>query len=282
MADKARRIPSKLKLTLREESGGKCANPGCANWRFHIHHIKHWAIYKSHDGAHMIAVCPSCHDEIHDGKLTISDDILYAWKGIKRKSEDRRDHIYVEPAVEQKILVGTIALQSENPEQIVFQLSNNNRFAFHVHDEDILLIDSVVKTIAGKEVLSILNNYVRAKRDNQISFERRQGKIRICVPATEDYVPSWIVSQMRVEEPNFASDGRITVQDIEVVSPGIIRVQGLWIAPEGNIVITADRLSFVQLGRQGPLSLVGDGEMSVLKFAGPVTSAMFSFAKKAR
>ena len=52
------KIPKTQKKQLIEEAGGKCANPGCSHWRTHIHHIKHWQVYKAHDTNHMIAVCP--------------------------------------------------------------------------------------------------------------------------------------------------------------------------------------------------------------------------------
>ncbi len=96
------------KLAIVREAGNKCANPGCSNWRTHIHHIKHWAVYASNDQSILIAVCPSCHDAIHHGQLNISDETLYTWKGIERESVPKATHIYVEPSENIKLLTGTI------------------------------------------------------------------------------------------------------------------------------------------------------------------------------
>src|SRR5471032_2843818 len=101
MAKQQRKITPALKRQLIEQAGGKCANPGCSNWRVHIHHIKHWAVYKVHNAGDMIAVCPSCHDSIHYGRLAIPDEVLYHWKGIARPAVPESAHIYVEPAPKQ-------------------------------------------------------------------------------------------------------------------------------------------------------------------------------------
>ena len=90
-------VPKALKESLVKEAGGKCANPGCSNYRTHLHHINEWAIYETHDGEAMIAVCPSCHDAIHQGPLEVSDQTIKGWKAIQRPFGPNRDHVYVEP-----------------------------------------------------------------------------------------------------------------------------------------------------------------------------------------
>lgn len=96
MATKRNKVPPAVKRQLIQEAGGKCANPGCSRQYEHLHHIEHWAVYKTHDRKHMIAVCSSCHHQIHHGRLRISDDTLYEWKGITRSLGDHRGYIYVE------------------------------------------------------------------------------------------------------------------------------------------------------------------------------------------
>ena len=103
------KIRIELKRRLVQEAGGKCANPGCSHWRTHIHHIKHWHVYKAHNANHMIAVCPSCHDEIHHGG-GISDELLYEWKNIPRDHHaDIAAHLYVEPSTEIRVLPAACA-----------------------------------------------------------------------------------------------------------------------------------------------------------------------------
>jgi hypothetical protein len=64
MAEHRPAIKRGIRKRLLREAGGKCANPGCMNVRAQIHHIMEWYIYGTHDPNHMIAVCPTCHDEI--------------------------------------------------------------------------------------------------------------------------------------------------------------------------------------------------------------------------
>lgn len=277
MAKQQRKIKPPLKLQLIREAGEKCANPGCSNWRAHIHHIKQWAIYKAHNAGDMIAVCPSCHDAIHHGRLGIDDEVLYQWKGISRPAAPSATHVYIEPAPKQllKLLTGTIALSTVNDRKIVFELSNNNHLGVRVLDGDILQVSSRLHDQSDTEVLRVIENHVKVKRDVAISFEAQAGHVRITVPATEKYVPAWVVDRMRVQEPSFAQEGRIVALDLEVQKPGVIRVQGFWPANTSAIVITKERMAFCDVMRQGPISLIGAGEESVLMFAGPVTGAMF-------
>lgn len=275
MADQQRKIKPTLKRQLVAEAGGKCANPGCSNWRSHIHHIKHWAVYKCHNAADMIAICPSCHDSAHHGSLKISDDVLYLWKGVERHSLPDTAHLYIEPAREVKLLTGTIAISTTNPEAVVFELSNSNRLKFRVLDGDLLQVSARIRNRSGTEVLRVVENHVRVVRDKKIDFEFRAGRARITVPSSEEYIPKWAIEQMHVEYPNFGANGRLLALDLEVLKPGLLRVQGFWPSESSAVVISREALSFCQPVAQRPLSLVGEGEGSVLMFAGPVTSALF-------
>jgi len=277
MAERQRKIKPAQKRALIAEAGDKCANPGCANWRVHIHHIKHWAVYKTHDTDHMIAVCPSCHDAIHHGRLHMTDDDLYRWKGLRRSDVVRAAHVYAEPGSDLKLLTGSIALATANDRAIVFSLSPNNNLSFRILDGDILQVSSRLHNQKGEEVLRVVENHVKVQKDKELHFEARPGRVRITAPANGTYVPAWVIPQMRTQEAGYAADGRVVALDLEVLKPGVIRVQGFWPSPTAAIVITKESLSFCTLGRAQPTSLVGEGEGSVLKFAGPVTGAMFGF-----
>ena len=60
--------------------------------------------------------------------------------------------------------------------------------------------------------------------------------------------------------------------------PGLLRVQGHWPSNNGAVLITRQALSFCRPGALRPTSLVGDGENSVIVYAGPITTALFGFA----
>jgi len=277
MAQQQRKIKTALKKELYDGAGGKCANPGCANWRTHIHHIKHWAIYKCHNTGDMIAVCPSCHDEVHHGNLKISDETLYRWKRIDRGLVPAAAHIYVERAPELRLLTGTIALSPTNDSLIVFELSNTNRLKLRVLDSEILQVTLQLRNCKGMEVLRVVENHLHVVRDPEIEFEFRAGHARVTVPASETYIPSWVIQSMRFQDKTFADYGRVIALDIEVMRPGLVKVQGFWPAEEGCIVITQDAISFCRQGNPHPVSLRGDGEASVLIFTGLVNSKMFGF-----
>ena len=151
MAEHRRRIPKPIKGQLVLEAGDKCANPGCPNWRSHIHHIRHWAVYKAHDSDHMIAICPSCHDSVHYAG-GISDDTLYAWKKIIRPEGEFRSHIYVEPAKDIRVLTGSMCVETENSSGAVFKLSNANTFSLRILDGDIFISSGLVKICRARRL----------------------------------------------------------------------------------------------------------------------------------
>lgn len=282
MAEPLRKVKPALKRLLVEKAGGKCANPGCSNWRVHIHHIKHWAVFKTHVAADMIAICPSCHDAVHHGRLTITDDVLYEWRAIARRATPGAVHIYVEPADSLKLLTGSIAISTTNDQAAVFELSNTNHLKFRVLDRDLLLVSSRLLDQHGNELLRVVENHVRVAKDRRISFDHYAGRARIVVPATDDFVPKWLLEQVRSQSPDFGANGQIIAADIQVVKPGLIRVQGCWPDGDVGVVITDKALSFCVRGQQQPTSMIGAGEDSVLLYAGPVTKSLFGFGGPSR
>lgn len=277
MINRKRKIPSVIKRLLVDKAGGKCANPGCTNWRSHIHHIRHWAVYKTHDCAHMIAICPSCHDAVHHGTLEITDDTLYRWKRIPRSSPPETTHIFIEPAAELRLLTGTIAFATTSDQAAIFELSNKNQLSFRVLDGDILLVTSRIVDNSGSEVLRIVDNHVRVSRGSEITFDFHAGHARVTVPATENFIPMWLVTQMRRLDPQFAADQRIIAVEVEVLKPGLIRVAGCWSADDRAIVITRDALVFCDRDKHAT-PIIGAGEDSLIKWQGPIHNAIFGFA----
>jgi hypothetical protein len=271
MAELQRKIKPALKRLLVERAGGKCANPGCTNWRVHVHHIKHWAVYKAHSETDMIAICPSCHDASHHGSLKIPDELLYEWKSIVRSETPSSAHIYVEPASQLKILTGSIAISTTNDQAVVFELSNMNHLSFRVIDRDLLQLNARLLDSSGTEFCRVIQNNVRVPKGKDIAFEHRPGRARVTLPIASGFVPEWMLSQVRTHVPGFATDGRVPVLDVQVRKPGLVQVQGCW--PDGDVgVVIADAaLSFCVWGRPNPTTLVGEGEHSVLVYTGPVT-----------
>lgn len=275
MAKLRKGVPKNIKKALIKEVGGKCGNPGCFNYRVHIHHIRQWAVYETHDQTHMIAVCPSCHDTIHHGSLRIDDETLYRWKQIYR-SNTEQDHLYVEPGLPPKLLLGTIAVSGESG-LIVFELSRNNKLSFRIVDGDIFLVNLSILTFAGQELLRVVENHVKYQVRKPLQYHRRPGKIRITAPVKTEFLPTWALNLLQVQEPTYATNSVLVLLDIEVVEPGLVQIQGIWGEGFRVIVITKERLSFIWPGLKQPLSLCGEGKDSVLHYKGPLTSSLFGF-----
>lgn len=243
MTKHIRKVRPAQKNELIEEAGKKCANPGCPNWRSHIHHIKHWHVYKCHDSADMIAICPSCHDAVHHGSLAITDEMLREWKAIARLKAPSSGPIYVEPGSKLKLLVGGIAILGNREQVRVFELSSANRLSLRVLDGDILQVNASLQAQDGKEILRVVENHVRVAEDSSVIFDYQPGHARITVPSTEKYVPAWVLRQMARVKSNFGADGRIVALDIVVAKPGVVKVQGCWC--EGNVAaILADEFVY--------------------------------------
>ena len=225
----------------------------------------------------MIAVCPSCHDAAHHGSLKIPDETLYEWKSIVRPANPSTVHIYVEPARELKLLTGSICIAITNSQAAAFKLSNANHLKLRVLDRYLLQASIRLNDAKGKELLRVVENHVRISRNKTTKFEYRPGRVRVTVPAGDEFAPAWLIDQVRYQDPTFASNNRIIALDIEVTKPGLVRVQGCWPDADVGVVITKGALSFCTRGLREPVSMVGEGEGSVLMYAGPITGAMFGF-----
>ncbi len=268
-------VPQKLRQKLVDDAGGKCANPGCAAFRTHIHHIQQWAISETHDGEHMIAICPTCHDAVHFGPLIIDDDTIRRWKQIER-SKAGRDHVYVEPGASSKLLLGTIAVTGLDG-VTVFELGNSNKLSFRPEDTDIMLVNLAVSTKTGDEILRVVDGHVRYQAEEPVKYERIPGHVQLTAPVSDEFMPNWALAQLRVQEPSFAADGRLPLLDVEVLEPGLVRVQGVWIDGQNVVAITTARLAFLDRNRLGPVAMTGQGADTILHYTGPITTSLFGF-----
>ncbi|MFS8601161.1 HNH endonuclease [Priestia megaterium] len=272
------KVKPKLKQKLIEEAGNKCANPGCANYRIHIHHIQEWSVYKTHDGNHMIAICPSCHDEVHFGKLKIDDKTVYDWKAIKRKSTNR-DQLFIEPNYESKLLIGSIAVTGQQG-VTVFELTKNNKLSYSLVDEDIFLMNLNISNLEGEEVIKVIQNHVKYTDDESIKFERRPGRFKVTTTKPLEFIPLWSVKEMLEMNPPYKlENGVLTIIDLEVVAPGEVKAKGIWTELERVILITDKTLSFISPGGRSTLATEGEGTngYSTLNWQGKIDSSLFEF-----
>jgi hypothetical protein len=269
MAQYRPEIGKKIKNKLRGEVGNKCANPGCANLRTHIHHIREWAVYETHDEDFMIAVCPACHDAIHHGALAISDETLLDWKGQRRADRQRTGHIYIEPSSQRRLLLGSIAVTADS-RAAVFSLSPDSNVGLSIEDDEIVLLDLRLCSARGVEIMRVARSgHYKAAHHPDVSFDQRPGAFRVTVPCSPEFIPNWLIWAIHAENEVFIREP-VTMIAVEVVEPGIARVEGIWVVGSRAIVVTKTELKFYAEGGTGPQTIVGAGKDSLLHFTGKV------------
>lgn len=279
MAKFTRHIPAPTKRLVIDKAGGKCANPGCSHWQVHIHHIKHWAIYQAHDEPDLIALCPTCHAAAHHGALKITDELLYQWKGIARRIEDRIAVLHVEPAAKLKAMLGSLCMGTINDYQTIFSLENGNQLGIRILDRDLLQINARIHAGNGSEFLRVVENNVRVARGGSVEMVAQPGHVQVNTPASESFLPAWAIAQARVYDPNFAANGRATVLDLQVLKPGLVKIRGCWPHSDNGLIILDKGILFAVRGNLNPTVLCGPGDdTTTLVFSGPPTTPMFGFA----
>lgn len=273
----SRKIPQKLKINLLEAAGNKCSNPGCFNTIIEYHHIREWAVVKSHNEHDMIAVCPACHDAAHRGELRISEKTLYEWKGINRSlSAPKRGYVYVEPSNQTKIIMGSMAFEQAKPRKtILFSHSEESHLSFTVED-DTLEISTTITDHHRNKLISVNRNHTTDFSMGRLKTLSIPGRFKVTAPVDLWLLPAHALFKIRKEEPDYAQDDIVTVLDIEVLRPGHVRIEGFWNKGFNTIVSTKERLSFIDLHSATAQSITGEGENSILVYDGPIEQALFS------
>src|SRR5689334_13790952 len=237
-------------------------------------------IYQSHDVNHMIAICPSCHDAVDRGFLQISDDELYRWKGIDRKEALSTGHIFIEPGEAPRLLLGSLVVQGSSG-LILFEFAEHHQLSFAVRDNDIMLLNVKISNLNGDPLLDVVDGYVR-QRSPSIELQRRPG--HILVPSggiNASFIPKWARYSLLREDGNYAGMD-LPLLSLKVMDRGLVKVEGLWFDKNRGVAITHSRFSFLAAGRPLPISLIGEGEATVLHWVGPLDVSMFRFQATSR
>ncbi len=272
----SRRIPPKVKSDLISEAGEKCANPGCPNTRVEFHHIQQWAVFKSHNQKDMIAICPTCHDAAHHGKLKITEKTLYEWKKIHRDSTLKRTNIFIEPGTITKIILGSLAFQQGRPGKTkILNIANDQHLTFEVED-DFLIVSTEIKNENGETLVKISNNNITSQAREPLKIEQYPGRFKITTTADTLILPAYALVKMRKNEPDYAANDIVTIIDIQTIKPGHVKVEGFWRKDNKTIIATPKSLNFIELHGE-PQQMLGEGEDSVLIFMGSINEALFNW-----
>ena len=242
-----------------------------------IHHIHEWHIYQTHDAKHMIAICPSCHDVVDRGSLLISDEELYRWKGIDRQKALPTGHIFVEPGEASRLLLGSLAVQGSSG-VILFEFAKHHQLSFAVRDDDIMLLNVKISDLNGDPLLDVVDGYIRQRKPS-IELQRRPG--HILVPSggiNSSLIPKWARYSLLREDGNYVGMD-LPLLSLKVIDRGLVKVEGLWFDKNRGVVITPSRFSFLAAGRPLPISLIGQGEKTILNWVGPLDMSMFDLQR---
>ncbi|MHB1038681.1 MAG: HNH endonuclease [Pirellulales bacterium] len=259
------KVPPAIKEALLREVGNQCANPGCPSGFLEFHHIDEWHVYQTHDQAAMIAVCPTCHGQVHRGNLRIDDATIRGWKRRQHQGAGGisilpRHRVYVAPAKQCSLLLGTLRFanaSSNTPGLTMFELSPTNMLGFEISDREFLHLNLKIADARGNQILRVVDGNLTFAAQPPVAFEERQGKFRVRCPATEDYVPAWVLDRYTDSDEPLVRNGEITLVDIEVVERGIVRVQGVWFDDQRAVVIGLDHLALCRAPRAGFFFLCG-------------------------
>lgn len=274
MAKHGRHIPQSVKKHLIQESGNICANPGCQNTRTQIHHIKHWAVYKAHNPAHMIALCPNCHDACHNGELKISDETLYNWKSLIKNKDNLYASISAPPGSPTKLIAGTISfVNNEHPKTVVFNFSKGTKLEFSV-DDSWLNVSTTITDDLDRPLLRVSHNKLSLKANEDISLIQIPGRFSVTVPSEKFYLPAYALVSMRRRDPNFGKDEKITALDLQVIKPGHIRIKGFWVDHNRTVIITDKEIAICRLGHLDPISFIG-GADTTFNYTGDINTSIF-------
>lgn len=234
-----RRPPSDIVRALVKEAGNKCANPGCAARRSHIHHIHEWSVHKTHDQAFMIAVCPTCHDSIHHGKLTFSDELLLQWKAIARPQSPKYAHLYVEPGGAPAFQLGNIFTRSNQGGGMTFlKAANGTRLGLRVPDQDIAEVDLVLCDARGKRLIETrAGNHIRLGDDEEVEVKTAPGAVEVRVPADRRFIPEWMLPILARSDPHLVAGGSVLLASARVVEPSVVKIEGIWPMDEHRAIV---------------------------------------------
>ncbi len=246
MPKPSRNAPPELKERLRAEAGGKCANPGCPTPRTYIHHIDEWHVYQTHNKEDMVAVCPTCHDHIHHGQLPISDEMVRGWKAIHRTGAVVREHFWVEPPDDDsplRLKFGEVCIRGPAGTGVVDL--EDSYLGFEVIEDGLMLTDLRVSALDGTEIVSMNKGHFRHEPRPDVTVQLQRGHFRVTAPVSEEFLPALAIDHIREGNPGFASDGQLVLLDLEVISPGTVKVQGIFAGGDGMIVGTSDCLYLI-------------------------------------
>lgn len=143
--------------------------------------------------------------------------------------------------------MGSVAAQTDS-DLVVFKLTAEHELSFRVREQVIMHLNATVTNVRGQPLLKVIDNHVFDQSGGLVKVTQRPGKVRMTAPIDTKLIPLWALKQIRGQEPFFPNDGALTLLDLEVLEPNLVRVQGIWIRRQEGVVITNHRIAFLDAG----------------------------------
>jgi len=194
----------------------------------------------------MIAICPSCHADVHDRGLALSDERIREWKAIVRGAS-RTCFIYVEPGKPCTLRLGTILFRSKpkTPLQAtIFEPSPGVRLMFRAAAGKFMQLNLKISDPSGEGLLDIADGHIEYHASSPAVFTCTTTRCCLTVPAATEYIPAWVLDAVH-SHPHPITDvirkekGREVVDliDLQARGPGYLQVRGVFAGPDRAIVI---------------------------------------------
>ncbi len=155
-------------------------------------------------------------------------------------------------------------------------MPNDNRLSFEIINGKFPLIDLTIKSLNGDTIISLEKNYISSEISTDIKPKRRPGKFQLVLTNQAlSLIPSWIKRQHMLHDTDFFATQEHTLFDIEVVEPGLVKINGIWMYKDTALVISPNGMSVIRRGNEAPITFKGEGSKSILRYRGPISLPLF-------
>ncbi|MGW2831146.1 hypothetical protein [Streptomyces sp. NPDC001286] len=206
--------------------------------------------------------------------MTITNEELYAWKGVQRSRTSFVGSIFVEPGTESAIPALRFgSLNFAGPEGVTLFDFAGQKVALTVREGELLILNVKLRDASGRLVADVVDNYVR-QRDPSVTVESRPGRWRI-TGRTGDFMPQWALDCLKKAKLPYGQKSELILLDIQVIEPGLLSVSGAWVDDQRGIISDDGEGVAILLTRKlgAALGFVGPG--ATLMFMGDLDRSVF-------
>lgn len=168
-----------------------------------------------------------------------------------------------------KVQLGSIYATTEQ-RSLSCRFTEYNKVLFRIENDSIFLGDVEIKTLNGRRVLRIFNNQ-RRPTSEQVQYQYQPRHVHVSAPLDPIFLPAWALESVRHHLPSYATDGRVTLLDMQLVGPNIVKMQGVWMSRDRGVVVLNDKLIWMPSTGEHSSIIGSPGETAMLIFRDALT-----------